>query len=88
MPVVAPLLIGALVGGGIAAITSAQSAKATKAANANQASTTPTATQTVGDTSNKTNTSNNLGRAALISTSPSGVLSTDPTGRRKLLGND
>lgn len=29
----------------------------------------------------------NAGRAALISTSPSGVLGTDPTGRRKLLGN-
>lgn len=28
-----------------------------------------------------------IGRAALISTSPLGVQTTDPTGRRKLLGN-
>lgn len=28
-----------------------------------------------------------IGRASLISTSPSGVLTTAPTGRRKLLGN-
>lgn len=29
----------------------------------------------------------NYGRAALIATSPQGVLGSDPTGRRKLLGN-
>lgn len=28
-----------------------------------------------------------IGRASLIATSPLGVLSTEPTGRRKLLGN-
>lgn len=29
----------------------------------------------------------NAGRAGLIQTSPQGVLGTDPTGRRRLLGN-
>lgn len=50
---------------------------------------TPDASQTVGDkTANQTSNANNLGRAALIATSPSGVMGTDPTGRRKLVGND
>lgn len=35
----------------------------------------------------KKETAQRIGRAALIATSPSGVLTTAPTGRRKLLGN-
>lgn len=43
---------------------------------------------TVGNSTTSKNIQNgNIGRAALVSTSPSGVLGTDPTGRRKLLGN-
>lgn len=69
------------------AVSSAAQAKALKRAQAD--SITPDASQTVGDpTKNTTAQANNLGRAALISTSPSGVLGSDPTGRRKLLGND
>lgn len=32
-------------------------------------------------------TAKRIGRAALLSTSPLGVTTTDPTGRRKILGN-
>lgn len=32
-------------------------------------------------------TAQRIGRAALLSTSPQGVLTTEPTGRRKVLGN-
>lgn len=56
------------------------------------------ATSSVGTTPNTTvdpdgaqtasdKTAARVGRAALISTSPEGVLGTSPTGRRKLLGN-
>lgn len=44
-------------------------------------------TPQVSDTSNKDSAASRIGRAALISTSPLGVQTTDPTGRRKLLGN-
>lgn len=47
----------------------------------------PTQDQTVDAGVNKTSASANLGRAALIATSPQGVLGTDPVGRYKLLGN-
>lgn len=91
MPVIIAAVIGAVAAGGVAAYTGAQQASAAKkAASASVAANpTPTADQTVGG-SPKNNTANadNLGRAALISTSPSGVEGLDPTGRRKLLGND
>lgn len=64
-----------------------QSAQA-KALKAGQASSQADASQTVGGGANQTSQANNLGRAALIATSPSGVQGLDPTGRRKLLGND
>ena len=76
--------IGATGGGLISAISAASQKKAETIA-------TPTAdaSQTVGDlTANQTAQAQNNGRAALITTSPSGVQGTDPTGRRKLLGND
>lgn len=85
------VIAGTALAGGLAVSqaiqASANNAAAKKAAGA--ANATPDASQTVGDpTVNSTANANNLGRAALISTSPSGVLGTDPTGRRKLLGND
>lgn len=60
------------------------------ASDAAKAAATPPATlltpaTTVGDTSKGDPTA--LGRAALISTSPTGVLGMDATGRRRLLGN-
>lgn len=86
MPAV-PLLIAAAVGGtaaaGISAITAATQKKASTLPTA-----TPDASQTVGGGTNTTANANNAGRAALISTSPSGVQGIDPTGRRKLIGND
>lgn len=64
---------------------------AKNAAQAREQAATPPAANpatTVGDkTGNMTSAANNLGRAALISTSPTGVLGTDPTGRKRLLGN-
>lgn len=74
-------------GMGIAsAVGSAQQASATKKAQeAAQNSAANTPDTTVGDPT--LSNSNNLGRAALISTSPSGVQGLDPTGRRSLLGN-
>lgn len=68
------------------AVGSASAAAAAKkqAADAqNAAANTPGTT--VGDPT--LNNNGNLGRAALISTSPSGVSGLDPTGRRSLLGN-
>lgn len=63
--------------------------KANASATPPAATAVPDASQTVGGSpTNTTTNANNLGRAALINTSPSGVLGTDPTGRRKLLGND
>lgn len=68
------------------AVGSAQQAtQAKKAQDAAQASAANTPGTTVGDPT--LSSSNQLGRAALISTSPSGVQGLDPTGRRSLLGN-
>lgn len=86
------IIAGTALAGGLAVANSIQTAAANKAAAkaANAASNAnPDLSQIVGDpTQNQTSNANNLGRAALISTSPSGVLGNDPTGRRKLLGND
>ena len=72
---------------GIASSVSAN-AQAKKVAQA-QANAQNTAANTPGTTVGDPtlSQSNNLGRAALISTSPSGVQGLDPTGRRSLLGN-
>lgn len=59
---------------------------ATNAANA-RADAATAATPQVSDAPAKDSAATRLGRAALISTSPLGVQTTDPTGRRKLLGN-
>lgn len=76
---------------GAAGYTASKAAQAAKAGSSTQASpvgvTTPTAAQTVDATSSATSQNNARGRAALISTSASGVLGTDPTGRRRVLGN-
>lgn len=80
---------GALAAGlGIAnAVGSAsQASAAKKAQEAAQAQANGTPNTTVGDPT--LSQTNNLGRAALISTSSSGVQGLDPTGRRSLLGND
>lgn len=78
------------------AVSSAQQAKAqaSQAKNAAQAqqqagATIPTTAQTVnaGDAAPGAGGSTALGRAALISTSSSGVLGTEPVGRKTLLGN-
>jgi len=81
-------IAGGVTAGVVGAVSSAQQAAAAKKAAANNSSSvTPDASQTVGDPTIN-NSSNQLGRAALISTSPSGVQGIDPTGRRKLIGND
>lgn len=92
VPLIAAIGLGTAAAGGVGLATAlAQKSQASQVKNAQQAAeqqanSTP-GTQ-VGDTPNTTTNAQNLGRAALISTSPSGVLGTDPTGRRKLLGND
>lgn len=65
--------------------TAKQATQAKKAQDAATAQATGTPGTTVGDPT--LNQANNLGRAALISTSPSGVQGLDPTGRRSLLGS-
>ena len=77
---VLPLIIG-LVGSGVASAIGSKSAKANQ-----MGAQTPTAAQTVtaGDPAVSANAA---GRAALISTNPQGVLGTETTGRRRLLGN-
>lgn len=89
----ASIAAGAAIAGGVTAgvvgVVSAaqQNAAMKKAAAGNNTAVTPDASQTVGDP-NLNSSAGQLGRAALISTSPSGVQGTDPTGRRKLIGND
>ena len=61
-------------------------AAAKKAANANANPSGLSNPATTVDASSTSNI-NNLGRAALISTSPQGVQGTDPTLRYRLLGN-
>lgn len=79
-----PALIGAL-----GFMASKSMAKANKAETPPQ--TQPVANTTVDPQSQPADPSASAnaakGRAALIATSPSGVLGTDPTGRRRLLGN-
>lgn len=83
------LIAGTALAGGLAISQAASQSAAVKKAAANSASSTTNAGQIVGgDPANKTADANRLGRAALISTSPSGVSGLDPTGRRRLLGND
>lgn len=83
------LIAGGLTAAGIAAANAASQKAAVKKAANNSASSTPDATQIVGgNPTNTTANANNFGRAALISTSPSGVEGSDPTGRRRLIGND
>lgn len=84
MPAVVPLLVGGLLAGGTAAVMASGAKKAAQTS----ATPAPDASQTVGASPNRTSYAQNAGRAALISTSPSGVQGLDPTGRRKLLGND
>lgn len=60
------------------------SAKSVTSSNINP-NPTPTTAQTVDPST--TSSVNNLGRAALIMTSPQGVIGTDPTNRYALLGN-
>ena len=67
-------------------------AKAAKTANSIMAGTqgitgTANPETTVDPTANNQNQINQLGRAALISTSPQGVQGTDQVGRYRLLGN-
>ncbi len=89
MPAVLPFLVPALIGAAGATAITAMQASGAKKAQTMSANPTPDASQTVGDaTANQTANAQNNGRAALISTSPSGVQGTDPTGRRKLIGND
>jgi len=72
----------AVMGGGALLANSMRKKESSAAAAPVQA-----ATPTVADAGNTTDRANNLGRAALISTSSQGILGSDPTGRRKLLGN-
>lgn len=81
---------GAIAAGGVAAVNSQKNAarkqeNAMNAASA-RADAATAATPQVSDTP-KDSAATRIGRAALISTSPLGVQTTDPTGRRKLLGN-
>lgn len=80
------IIAGSALAAGLGVAGAVQNAAQQKALKASQASAAPDASQKVGDSSK--GNPDQLGRAALISTSPSGVVGTDPTGRRKLLGND
>lgn len=74
--------VSAAAGAGLA-IASAAGAFNTKASTINP-NPTPTAAQTVDNST--TSNVNNLGRAALIMTSPQGVQGSDPSNRYALLG--
>jgi hypothetical protein len=78
------LATGLGIAGAVSSASQASSAKKAEEAAQNQANN--TTNTTVGDPTLAQ--TNNLGRAALISTSSSGVQGLDPTGRRSLLGND
>lgn len=77
------LAAGLGIAGAVNSASQASAAKKAQEAAQNQANS--TSNTTVGDPTLAQ--SNNLGRAALISTSSSGVSGLDPTGRRSLLGN-
>lgn len=77
------LAAGLGIAGAVSSSAQASAAKKAQEAAQNQANNTPDTT--VGDPT--LSQTNNLGRAALISTSSSGVSGLDPTGRRSLLGN-
>lgn len=81
------IIAGTALAAGLGVAGAVQSASQAKALKKAQAAATPDATQVVGDPTKSTQSSQ-LGRAALISTSPSGVQGTDPTGRRKLIGDN
>jgi hypothetical protein len=84
MPAVPVILaVSAIASAGVG-IASAAGAFRAKASTINP-NPTPTATQTVDNSSNSN--INNLGRAALIMTSPQGVQGTDSTNKYALLGN-
>ena len=79
--------VGAAVYGGVTAAAAAkkEAAAAENAQNNQNITGVGNPTTTVG--SSNASGVDNLGRAALISTSPQGVQGTDPTLRYKLLGN-
>ncbi len=78
------LAAGLGIAGAVGSASASAAAKKQAAAAQDAANNTPGTT--VGDPT--LSQTNNLGRAALISTSPSGVQGLDPQGRRSLLGND
>lgn len=80
-PLAIPIIIGLAAGGAVLGVSAATQSKASTI-NPNPSA---TAAQTVDPSS--TSTTNNLGRAALIYTSPQGVQGTDPTNKYALLGN-
>jgi hypothetical protein len=77
------MAVSAIASAGVG-IASAAGAFSSKASTINP-NPTATAAQTVDGSS--TSNINNLGRAALIMTSPQGVQGTDPTNKYALLGN-
>ena len=91
--IVGGLATAAAVGGATYAVSSSRSAaKAAKTQASIMAGTqgitgTANPETTVDPTANNQNQINQLGRAALISTSPQGVQGTDNVGRYRLLGN-
>lgn len=96
MPIIPALTVAIMAAGTTYAISSSQSqAKAAKtaaniAAGRAQALTgtvDPATTVDPNTNANGITNVNQLGRAALISTSPQGVKGTDETGRYRLLGN-
>lgn len=80
-PLIVPLIVGLATAGATAGISALTQSKASNI-NPNP---TPTAAQTVDGSSSSS--MNNLGRAALVMTSPQGVQGTDPTNKYALLGN-
>lgn len=84
------LILAAVGATGAGVASSISSSRAAKRTAATQAA--PTPIPQVGDVEDtpadeRQSAARRLGRQALISTSPSGVQTTAPTGRRKLLGN-
>lgn len=80
-PLAIPIIVGLAVGGAVVGISAATQSKASTI-NPNPAA---ASSQTVDPSSSSS--INNLGRAALIMTSPQGVQGTDPVNKYALLGN-
>lgn len=80
------LLTGILTSGAVSAGVRAISNRSSGGGGSGSAAAGTGAPQVDAVSEKKTN-AKRIGRAALISTSPAGVLTTAPTGRRKLLGN-